>query len=302
MKKNKHRPPRKKSLLHPQNRHGSRYDLPLLVKSTPELKEYIFINEHCIETIPFANPTAVKALNKALLKHYYKIDDWEIPSGYLCPPIPGRADYIHHLSDLLLSKTDALSGREDIRCLDVGVGAGCIYPLLGNSIYGWSFIGSDIDDIALQSSQKILDSNPTIKPFIELRKQTDTSKIFEGVLAEDEKITATLCNPPFHSSELEARKSSMRKTRNLGYADNELNFGGQQHELWCEGGEVKFIERMIKESRLFKANCTWFTTLVSQESNLDNIFRSLENAEPSDVKTINMGQGNKVSRMVAWRF
>lgn len=294
--------PKEKSRLHPKNLHKSRYDLQVLSKEASELKAFVFVNEHGVETIPFSNPDAVKALNKALLKHFYKIEDWKIPDGYLCPPVPGRADYIHYLADLLADKTGVFPQGNEIRCLDIGVGAGCVYPLLGHSIYGWSFIGSDIDETAIQSSQSILDANPAIKPFIELRKQSDSTKIFEGVLDKSERITATICNPPFHSSEQDAVKSAMRKVRNLGYTKKELNFGGQQHELWCEGGEVKFIDRMIKESRLFKENCKWFTTLVSQESHLDEVYKLLENVEPSDVKTIAMGQGNKVSRILAWRF
>lgn len=302
MSEKKHTKKKTSQSLHPRSVHNARYDLRLLGKATPELIEHIFINEHGVETIPFANPEAVKTLNKALLKHFYEIDDWKIPEGYLCPPVPGRADYIHYLADLLADKTGVVPQGTEIRCLDVGVGAGCVYPLLGHSIYGWSFIGSDIDKAALQSSQNILDSNPALKPFIEFRKQSDASKIFEGVLDKSERITATICNPPFHSSKQEAMRSAMRKVRNLGYEKEELNFGGQQHELRCEGGEVTFIERMIKESRLFKENCKWFTTLVSQESHLDELYRSLEHVEPTDVKTIAMGQGNKVSRIVAWKF
>ncbi len=288
--------------MHPLSAHNSRYDLRLLGKETSELMEHIFINEHGVETIQFSNPEAVKALNKALLKHFYKIENWKIPEGYLCPPVPGRADYIHYLAGLITDKADVILQGSETRCLDIGVGAGCIYPLVGHSIYGWSFIGSDIDETAIQSSQSILDANPAIKPFIELRKQRDSTKIFEGVLDKTERITATICNPPFHGSEQEAVKSAMRKVRNLSYARKELNFGGQQHELWCEGGEVKFIDRMIKESSLFKENCKWFTTLVSQESHLDDVYRSLESVEPSDVKTIAMGQGNKVSRIVGWTY
>ena len=43
----------------------------------------------------------MKALNKALLAHFYAVKHWDIPDGFLCPPVPGRADYVHHLADLL---------------------------------------------------------------------------------------------------------------------------------------------------------------------------------------------------------
>jgi len=301
MSENKRKHPKEKQQLHARNVHRGRYDLRALAQSLPELNAFLMTNKFGDESMEFSNPEAVVALNKALLLYHYNIKDWDIPKGYLCPPIPGRADYIHCLADLLATDNNIPSG-EAIRCLDVGTGAGCIYPLIGHQAYGWSFIGSEIDDTALSSSKRILEQNQNIQSFIELRKQEDKNKIFDGVIALDEKIDATLCNSPFHTSAQEARKSATRKTRNLGYDKSKLNFGGQSHELWCDGGEVKFIQRMINESKLFKNNCKWFTTLVSQEAHLDDIYRTLEIAKPIDVKTISMGQGNKVSRIVAWTF
>src|ERR1035437_1265681 len=90
-----------KTQLHPRNRHRERYDFTLLCKSYPDLKRYVALNAYNDESIDFSNAEAVKALNKALLKHYYDISFWDIPAGYLCPPIPGRADYIHHIAELL---------------------------------------------------------------------------------------------------------------------------------------------------------------------------------------------------------
>ena len=58
-------------------------------------------NQFGDESVDFANPAAVKALNRALLRQDYGLDYWDIPAGYLCPPIPGRADYVHYLADLL---------------------------------------------------------------------------------------------------------------------------------------------------------------------------------------------------------
>lgn len=84
-----------KTNLHPRNLHRLRYDFELLTEKLPELQQHVSINEHQIETIDFSNPEAVKTLNKALLVTYYDIKNWDIPKNYLCPPIPGRADYIH---------------------------------------------------------------------------------------------------------------------------------------------------------------------------------------------------------------
>jgi 23S rRNA (adenine1618-N6)-methyltransferase len=81
-----------------------------------------------------------------------------------------------------------------------------------------------------------------------------------------------------------------------------LNFGGQNHELWCEGGEAKFIQNMIHESQAFANNCFWFTTLVAKSNNLKIIYKILKKVKPTDIQTIEMKQGNKITRFVAWTF
>ena len=146
MKKNEPR-------LHLRNKNRERYDLSALSTSNPELKTYIIPNAKAkfgSETVDFSNPIAVKVLNKAILNHYYGIKNWEFPDENLCPPIPGRADYIHHIADLLSENNfGRIPIGDKITCLDVGVGASCIYPIIGATEYGWKFIGSDIDPKSL---------------------------------------------------------------------------------------------------------------------------------------------------------
>ncbi|MDB4773686.1 RlmF-related methyltransferase, partial [Flavobacteriaceae bacterium] len=76
----------------------------------------------------------------------------------------------------------------------------------------------------------------------------------------------------------------------------ELNFAGIQNELIYEGGEIKFISAMVLQSKTFKNNCFWFTTLVSKQSNLNAIYKKLDQVNASEIKTIPMGTGNKVTR------
>ena len=91
----------KKGELHRRNKHNGQYDFPLLMGNYPPLKRFVSLNPLGTQTINFFNPQAVKALNKALLVTYYGIRYWDIPKQYLCPPIPGRADYIHYIADLI---------------------------------------------------------------------------------------------------------------------------------------------------------------------------------------------------------
>ncbi|MFB9862707.1 23S rRNA (adenine(1618)-N(6))-methyltransferase RlmF [Rufibacter immobilis] len=302
--------PKEKAGLHPRNKHRERYNFKHLIATCPELRPYVRRNEFGDESIDFFNPEAVKTLNKALLKHFYGIRYWNIPNNYLCPPIPGRADYLHYLADLLTSQqpaaqTGKLPRGPHVKCLDIGVGANCVYPIIGNREYGWSFVGSDIDPVSIASANKIVEKNPSLKGQIELRLQPNKKDIFRGIIREGEHFDLTICNPPFHASPQEAQAGTLRKLRNLRQKHVKtpvLNFGGQHNELWCAGGEERFISEMIRQSREFATSCFWFTSLVSKSETLKGVYKALEKAGALEVKTISMSQGNKASRFIAWTF
>lgn len=296
----------KKKTLHPRNFHNDRYDFKPLIESENSLKEFVRPNKYDDLSIDFANPNAVIALNKALLSHFYGVKNWSIPEGYLCPPIPGRADYIHHIADLLASSNGGrIPKGNNIKGLDIGVGANCIYPIIGVSVYSWQFVGSEIDDTSIQSLENIINSNESLKNNIKVKVQENPKNIFKGIISNEDKYHFTLCNPPFHKSLNEALLGNKRKVQNLTKqttAKSALNFGGKNNELWCEGGEITFIKNMIKESLEFSKNCLWFTTLVSKKENLPFIYKSLKDIKAVDVKTIEMAHGQKISRIVAWTF
>ena len=236
----------------------------------------------------------------------YDIQNWDIPANYLCPPIPGRADYIHYIADLLAKNNNGIIPEgENIVGLDIGIGANCIYPIIGNSAYGWSFVGTDIDEKALQNCKKIITNNPKLIDAISLQSQIEPRFIFKNIILPEDKFAFTICNPPFHSSQEEAAKSALRKVNTLENkkADKPvLNFGGQNTELWCKGGELGFITQMIYESVKYPMQCLWFTTLVSKKDNLKSMYKILSKVGAVEIKTIDMAQGQKISRIVAWTF
>ena len=295
-----------KTRLHPRNKNRERYDLGALLVSNPELKNHVKPNKYGEDSIDFADPMAVKLLNKALLNHYYGIANWDFPDTNLCPPIPGRADYIHHIADLLCENNFGnVPTGDKITCFDIGVGANCIYPIIGVTEYGWKFIGSDIDPKSIESAQNIVDANPSLEGMIELRLQPDRKDVFYGVIDKEERIDLCVCNPPFHASAEEAEKGSRRKVKNLTGKKVEtpvLNFAGISDELICEGGEYKFILNLIKESRNYLRNFFWFSTLVSKKSNVKSIFDKLKDSGAKSIRTIPMGTGNKSSQVIAWTF
>ena len=295
-----------KPMHHPRNRNRERYDLDALTAAIPQLSAYVTPNKFGDASVDFSNPVAVKLLNKALLHHYYGITNWEFPDENLCPPIPGRADYIHHIADLLCeSNFGRMPKGEKITILDVGVGANCIYPILGVAEYSWNFIGSDVDEKSIASAQHIVAANPLLAGKVACRLQNNATSVFYGIVGANEMIDATICNPPFHASAEDAQKGTQRKVKNLSGKRSkqpELNFAGISNELVYDGGEHAFIHKMISESKQLAKNCYWFTTLVSKQSNLKGIYAALEKLEAAQVKTINMGTGNKSTRVVAWSF
>ena len=295
--------------MHPRNQHKEKYNFPKLIQAVPELGAFVKMNAYGNESIDFFNAEAVKLLNKALLKSNYGIAHWDIPANYLCPPIPGRAEYMHQVADLLYKNNpEYLQDKKlgnNIRVIDVGVGANCIYPIVGAHDYNWNFVGTDIDEKAIAASQKIVNENDSLQHKIELRHQKNAHDIFHGIILPEEKFNLTVCNPPFHASLQEAQQGNLRKNRNLKNSRNakvQLNFGGQGTELWCEGGEETFIEKMILQSAVYSNQVLWFSTLVSKESTLKKIQLKLEYVDAREMKILPMQLGNKVSRIVCWSF
>lgn len=295
-----------KTTLHPRNKNRGRYDLDALIKAVPELDDYITPNKAGQPSVNFSDPQAVRLLNTALLHHYYGIKYWEIPEKNLCPPIPGRADYIHHIADLLgASNYGNIPKGDKITCIDIGMGASCIYPIIGVVEYGWNFIGSEVNLKAITSAQQIVENNPILKGKVECKLQENAKDFFYGIIDRKEKFDLSICNPPFHSSVKEAQKGTRRKVKNLsGIKERKptQNFSGVSHEMIYEGGELRFITNMIRESKKFAAHCFWFSTLVSKKSNLNGVYKALDKVNAVEVKTIEMGTSNKASRIVAWTF
>lgn len=294
--------------LHARNRHRQGYDFEALALFVPALSGYFTTTPAGTRSIDFSRPAAVKALNRALLEADYGVKGWDIPAACLCPPIPGRADVVHHLADLLAEGNPGGIPRGDaVRVLDVGVGANGVYPLLGHAEYGWHFVGVDVDSQALGNVRRILAANPGLTQAIELRHQTVADNVFVGIVRAGEHFDLTVCNPPFHASAAEALAAARRKWKNLGKVGQgnplpRANFGGQSNELWYPGGECAFLQRLIEQSAGIGKRCLWFSSLVSRAENLRSVEMALAEVRPGAVRIIPMRQGQKQSRLVAWTF
>jgi 23S rRNA (adenine1618-N6)-methyltransferase len=279
--------------MHSQNPFLKNYDFKFLCGKYTSLSEFVFVNDYGNTTIKFADPNAVKALNTALLKAHYGID-WNIPQGFLCPPIPGRLDYLLHVKDLV--------GKEKLRILDIGTGANLIYPILGVCHFNWKCVGSEVNLVSLNNAKNIINKNKKLNSII-LRHQKIKQNILKGVILDEDEFDVVVCNPPFYKNKLDAQQKNKRKVKNLALQESDSqNFGGQSNELWFKGGELAFIRKMIEESKLFKNQVVWFTILVSQKENVKGVKRAINKVKPLVVKEIKMGLGNKQTRFFAWTF
>ena len=282
--------------LHPRNKHKNGYNFDVLTKHNKNLASFVTKNNHGAFTIDFSDPKAVKELNSSLLEVHYGVKKWIFPDENLCPPIPGRVDYMHYISDLL-SDSNCI---EKITILDIGTGATCIYPLLGVKEYDWDFVATDIELDSLDTAQDIISDN-NLDAKILLRQQFNEANILKGIIEKGDSFSAVVCNPPFYKSEQEARGANARKSRNLG--NNAVrNFAGNNNELWYPGGEKAFLHNYLYQSSLYKNISVWFTSLVSKKETIESLQKSGEKLKVKTMKIIPMHQGNKITRIVAWQF
>ncbi|MEW4924612.1 23S rRNA (adenine(1618)-N(6))-methyltransferase RlmF [Algibacter sp. 2305UL17-15] len=289
--------------MHPKNPYQKGYDFKRLVKHHPSLRKHIILNPSDKETIDFSDSSSVYELNKAILLADFKLELYDLPKGYLIPPIPGRLDYLLHLRDILSEKFN-LDPNYKLRGLDIGAGANGIYCILGAQHFNWTIVGTESDLKAVEIAKTNIKQTKALQEKVKIRHQDNKSFLLKNCIKPNEQFDFTVCNPPFHGSKEEALKGALRKRNNLGGANDNnslLNFEGQSNELWCNGGEALFMKRLIKESVLFKQQVKVFTSLVAKAENLPKIEKQLKKAK-ANYHIIPMSQGNKKSRFIMWWF
>jgi 23S rRNA (adenine1618-N6)-methyltransferase len=325
---------------HPRNSFTGTYDMDRLIAAYPSLEPFVKrtrMGEPCRPTITYSDSDACRALNTALLVADYGVHPKYseiLPLDALLPPVPGRADYVHNIADLLAlsSPTNRIPTGPNIIGMDIGTGASAIYPTLATSLYKWKMIASEINTSSIGSAKQIIEANGHTE-LINVRQQASAKKIFDGVLRTTEKIDFAMCNPPFYPSLEAFQKENARKLKGLAKGGlnkilpiddikqrNDVqgeitsnNFGGSGSELWCEGGEVAFVKRIIKESKTYSDRCLWFSSLVSRKMNFKRIEGSLfvmgksasgnkQGRPVHEVKKIEFGTGHKSSTILFWTY
>lgn len=279
--------------------HKNNYNFEVLIETYPKLQPFVFKNTYGNLTIDFSEAKAVRVLNSAILKADYGINYWQFDDNNLTPPIPSRVAYIHILNDLL----QTCNLNKNVQVLDIGTGANCIYPLLGQSVYNWQFVGTDVNKNSIKQAKQIIAKNH-LEDKISIRLQNNPNQIFQGVLAKTDIFALTMCNPPFYKDEVEANSATLKKLKGLNNETNSVsrNFSGISNELWYKGGEKAFLHNYLYESSLFKNQCFWYTTLVSNKENVKSMYVSLNKLGATTIKTLPIKIGQKKSRVVAWTF
>lgn len=59
---------------------------------------------------------------------------------------------------------------------------------------------------------------------------------------------------------------------------------------------------MILESSHYAEQVLWFSSLISKKDNLRALKNTLRKAGAINIEVVNMAQGQKVSRFLAWSF
>ncbi len=278
--------------MHAKNRYRGKHDFAALLDLEPEMADYLRNAPDGHSTLDFTKARAVYLLNRTLLKHDYDLQHWDLPRGYLTPAVPGRLDYIHLLADL---------APQAEWVLDIGTGASLIYPILGAREYGWRFVGTDVNARSIQVARAIVEFNPGLRG-IEVRQQAEASHIFVGVLLAGERFDLTMCNPPFYPDRPTALKAGRTKWTKLGKRDRGLTFAGHDAELSTPGGEARFLRTMIAESSDYRTQVGWFTCLVSKRGYLRAARQHLAALGVAEVRVLELAQGNKRMRVLAWRW
>ena len=63
-----------------------------------------------------------------------------------------------------------------------------------------------------------------------------------------------------------------------------------------------FLKKLIRESQTFSEQCRWFTSLVSKIDNVKPARKLINKLGAIETREIEMAQGNKITRILAWTF
>ena len=269
-------------------------DFLTLIKEFPELKKYILKQNEDNEgefQFDWSNNELSLLMDKSILNYYFDIKYYDIPNGFLIPPIPSRINYINLINSIITKLIKDIDIKNIIG-IDIGTGANIIYPILGYSIYKWKFICTEINKEAYNNAKLILQKN-NLENNINIIKQNNKDNIFISILNRENKYIFSMCNPPYYNYENEIKLEDKKR-------DNEYNFD----EIYYKNGEFGFFQRYFEESICYKNNVFLYTILIGKKINAENIYDKLSSYNDI-IKIYNMQKiltGNNVRYIIYWSF
>ncbi|KAB0792644.1 hypothetical protein PPYR_14603 [Photinus pyralis] len=277
--------------MHPRNIYKKPPNFKQLAVDYPEFRSFIIQDVTGKVSIDFKDAKTLRALTCTLMKKDFGLDV-DIPLTRMIPTVPLRLNYILWLEDLLnISPTS-----DDIKGVDIGTGASCIYPLLGAKSKGWHMIGTDVDAESLEWAQRNVDRN-SLGSLIKLKKVTDGVILKEAIEGE---FDFCMCNPPFFASAPEL--NPQHKARRIDRPRPRNAFCASTNEVIADGGEVNFIQKMIKESKELGKSIRIYSTMVGHKYNLPQLKKLLREVDVISFKQTDFYQGKTTRWGLAWTF
>ncbi|CAH8502253.1 unnamed protein product [Schistosoma turkestanicum] len=249
-------------------------------------------------TLDFRIPSHLSALSKALLLNDFGLNV-DFPGDRLIPTVPLRLNYILWLEDLIKGLQRF---SERVKILDIGVGASCIYPLLGSAKNSWQFFGTESDVRNFSLAKENVDKNNLSKS-IKLFHITENTSSLDVVFGGTENTTylhAVMANPPFFSDTSDAVGSNT--CRSLKRPPPKTISSAARHESQTVGGEVYFCIRLIRDSIRYSTRVGVFTIMLGKKSSVSSVRRILHKFKITQISVYEMCQGRIMRWGVAWTF
>ncbi|RMY69489.1 hypothetical protein D0863_06422 [Hortaea werneckii] len=275
-------------------------DFDVLAAKDPEFAAICKVSKHK-RWVDFQDPKVVKQLTNSLLKHDFGLE-LQLPDDRLCPLVPVRWNYIRWIQELLDTTSDTYSDRYDpereVKGLDIGVGASCIYGLLASKTRPkWRMAGIDIDAHSLKHARVNVESN-NLADRIHLVQTDLNDPLIPLKQMQCETLDFVMTNPPFYDSMQDMQSSYTNK-----HAPPSAICTGSENEMICPGGDVGFVTRIFDESLQIRDRVQWYTAMLGKMSSLQRIVSKLKENGVSNFAVTCLQAGHRTKRWaVAWSF
>jgi 23S rRNA (adenine1618-N6)-methyltransferase len=179
-----------------------------------------------------------------------------------------------------------------------GVGASCIYALLGTVTRpNWRFFGTDIDDKSFAFAQRNVASND-LDSRIRLHKAAPQDPLLPLDALGARHLDFAMCNPPFYQS----RGAMLMATAAKG-APPPAVCTGATVEMITEGGDAGFAARIVKESAALKERVRWCTCLLGRLPSVGVVVAALRKEGCRNWAVGTLAEGGRTRRwVVAWSW